>query len=563
MSIKHLTPFKRCVIQNFPFIEADFDALTNYGLLCKIVEYLNGVIASQNTVIDNVNQLSEDFTNLKNFVDNFFDNLDVQEEINNKLDAMAEDGSLGRILSAYSFAVSPYAFGAVGDGVTDDTEALQDCMDYANEHKLAVYFPSNQTFYITEPINIYSNIEIQGNNAKITTDQNISMITSEGIVHDVIIEGLNLTGADDNTYTDNIGIKLVCYYSRFSNLKIFNCYSGIYLHHTGADGSLVENRFENIRVSKYRLYGLFLGASNNNKLTDGFLNNIICNSASDSTESNVIGIYIGSTAGYNINGVHIYGNNATAIHLNNAFYSNIDEFYIEKTIDYGLLCSNTQIGLNISNGYVKNNAEGTTGNAIYISPSSYLPFTTHSGNITNINISRGSQTTGKSIVVATENHYFYATNIVIDGDTRTIKNDCSGLYYNDYGIHKDNDYTLSLNNKNTLESRFAGYKKDGPHGVAFTSKTITVPQLASDTQAVVKIYAVGGKNTYQTRLSYEGIMNVCNHNGTYYATIENQTNTLFTVTAPTVSGNSNTNEITINFEVASDVYFTIWYEMLY
>ena len=37
IKFKRLTPFKRCVLQNFPFIEADFDALTNYGLLCKSI----------------------------------------------------------------------------------------------------------------------------------------------------------------------------------------------------------------------------------------------------------------------------------------------------------------------------------------------------------------------------------------------------------------------------------------------------------------------------------------------------------------------------------------------
>lgn len=98
---KHLTPFKRCVLQNFPFIEADFDALTNYGLLCKIVEYLNKVIASQNEVQTNVETLNNAFIDLKNYVDNYFDNLDVQDEINNKLDAMVEDGTLAEIIGDY------------------------------------------------------------------------------------------------------------------------------------------------------------------------------------------------------------------------------------------------------------------------------------------------------------------------------------------------------------------------------------------------------------------------------------------------------------------------------
>lgn len=96
---KRLTPFKRCVLQNFPFIEADFDALTNYGLLSKIVEYLNNVISAQNTVQTNMTALNDAFIQLQNYVNQYFENLDVQEEINNKLDAMAIDGSLGRIIN--------------------------------------------------------------------------------------------------------------------------------------------------------------------------------------------------------------------------------------------------------------------------------------------------------------------------------------------------------------------------------------------------------------------------------------------------------------------------------
>ena len=65
-----LTPFKRCVLQNFPFIEEDFDALTNYGLLCKIVEYLNKVIASQNEVQGVTEDIVTAFNNLYDYVKN-------------------------------------------------------------------------------------------------------------------------------------------------------------------------------------------------------------------------------------------------------------------------------------------------------------------------------------------------------------------------------------------------------------------------------------------------------------------------------------------------------------
>ena len=45
--------------------------------------------------------LSGKFIELKDFVEDYFDNLDVQEEINNKLDEMAEDGTLADIIANF------------------------------------------------------------------------------------------------------------------------------------------------------------------------------------------------------------------------------------------------------------------------------------------------------------------------------------------------------------------------------------------------------------------------------------------------------------------------------
>ena len=90
MNDKPIPFFKRFVIQNFPFIEEDFDALTNYQLFCKVVEYLNKVIGSQNEVTEQME-----------YVLNYFNTLDVQDEINNKLDEMAEDGTLASLISTH------------------------------------------------------------------------------------------------------------------------------------------------------------------------------------------------------------------------------------------------------------------------------------------------------------------------------------------------------------------------------------------------------------------------------------------------------------------------------
>ena len=98
---KNLTPFKWFVLENFPFIEADFDALTEWQLFCKLGKEINKIIDSQNLVGEQAENLTNAFNNLKNYVDNYFENLDVQDEINNKLNEMAEDGTLQNIILDY------------------------------------------------------------------------------------------------------------------------------------------------------------------------------------------------------------------------------------------------------------------------------------------------------------------------------------------------------------------------------------------------------------------------------------------------------------------------------
>lgn len=80
--------FRRWVLQNFPFIEQDFDALTDYQLICKVVEYLNKVIDTTNTISEQVE-----------YIVNWFNNLDVEEEVETVLKQMIEDGTIYQMLN--------------------------------------------------------------------------------------------------------------------------------------------------------------------------------------------------------------------------------------------------------------------------------------------------------------------------------------------------------------------------------------------------------------------------------------------------------------------------------
>lgn len=116
---KNLTPFKWFVLENFPFIEADFDALTEWQLFCKLGKEMNKIINSENTLGTQVENVTNAFIELQNYVNNYFANLDVQEEINNKLNEMAESGELQNLL--LQFLNSLFIYNNVAEMLASNT----------------------------------------------------------------------------------------------------------------------------------------------------------------------------------------------------------------------------------------------------------------------------------------------------------------------------------------------------------------------------------------------------------------------------------------------------------
>ena len=84
-------------LTNFPYIEKDFDALTDYELLCKVVEYLNKVIKNENEQNETLLDLYNAYVYLKDYLEN----LDLQDYVNVKIDDLVKDGTLEDIVSRY------------------------------------------------------------------------------------------------------------------------------------------------------------------------------------------------------------------------------------------------------------------------------------------------------------------------------------------------------------------------------------------------------------------------------------------------------------------------------
>ena len=70
------------------------ESMSYYETLCGLLSYLeNTIIPTVDNNADAVIELQNLFETLQDYVNHYFDNLDVQEEINNKLDEMVEDGT--------------------------------------------------------------------------------------------------------------------------------------------------------------------------------------------------------------------------------------------------------------------------------------------------------------------------------------------------------------------------------------------------------------------------------------------------------------------------------------
>lgn len=121
--------------------------------------------------------------------------------------------------------VTPEMFGAKGDGETDDTEALQECINNGN----IVYMLGE--YKISAGIKLHSNLQIYGfGKGKISKDENTIVhfaslyYYDENNLENVLIDGLNIvglqhwTGQSLSEKENDFGIRI----ENAKNVKIFN-----------------------------------------------------------------------------------------------------------------------------------------------------------------------------------------------------------------------------------------------------------------------------------------------------------------------------------------------------
>lgn len=110
------TPFRNIVMTVGNMPTSFVDSMSYYEMLSWLCNYLETkVIPTVNANGAAVQELQDLFVELKDYVDHYFDNLDVQQEVNNKLDEMAASGTLTDIIAQYLTLAGILVYSTVTD----------------------------------------------------------------------------------------------------------------------------------------------------------------------------------------------------------------------------------------------------------------------------------------------------------------------------------------------------------------------------------------------------------------------------------------------------------------
>ena len=171
--------FTRYMAKTLPL--AFDESMSYYECLCAMLEYLNETIVPDiNNVNNGLSELQTFYLELQDYVNNYFDNLDVQEEINNKLDEMVESGTLQEIIAEYLNANALWCFDTVEDmkaatNLISGSYAKTLGFYEVNDGGGATYYISdtplvlltNDNYFVLKFGDLYANLVIEDNNVNI------------------------------------------------------------------------------------------------------------------------------------------------------------------------------------------------------------------------------------------------------------------------------------------------------------------------------------------------------------------------------------------------------------
>lgn len=190
-----ISPLKKICMSIGELPTSYLETMTYYEMLIWFTNYLRDtIIPVVNNNGEAVTELQNLFVELQTYVNDYFDNLDVQEEINNKLDEMLEDGVLEQIIEQFLQLTSLICFDKVADMKTSVNLANG---SYA---KTLGYYSKNDGGGALYKIREITNADV------IDDGFIVSITASTNLVGELVIENsinVNSLGADSTGENDS------------------------------------------------------------------------------------------------------------------------------------------------------------------------------------------------------------------------------------------------------------------------------------------------------------------------------------------------------------------------
>lgn len=309
-----------------------------------------------------------DFDDLKQFVLDYFDNVDWAQLLKDLMDTWYANGTLIRLIAPYLPFITPEMYGAVADGVVDDSSALNQLMTAGANANKAIWFSPNTTFRVASTVEIPGTVDIHGNGATIKADAGVSALVfsvpgPESTIDNLTINSdnsrwpdLGITSLDDfkqpghaNWRNADCGLKTSGEHLKLTRLNINNFGIGLFHDDSLTEGTQTGTIVENCHI-RYCGVGARIGYTygyNPGRSTDWTFSD--CTFA-----GRHCGLFYIDAIGCFFNNVHTWGlqdegnRPLVGLYLNNASITNLNRIYIEPCELYAAHI-HTRKGLNIDN----------------------------------------------------------------------------------------------------------------------------------------------------------------------------------------------------------------------
>lgn len=380
-NVNFLKPFTRFCLSIGMLPSSYKTSLTYEEQLLWLCDFLeNTLIPTINNNGEAVTELQNLFIQLKDFVNHYFDNLDVQNEINNKLDNMAQSGELQEIIDAYLKLKTLLCFNTV-----DDMKNATNLIEGACIQTLGYYELNDggQAKFKIEKINNsivvdnFTIIPLKNPNLIarliINEDMNVKQfgIRADGVTDNsellrkILEKDYNSIYFPDGVYVFNSPIIFdECHYihGQSMNDTIIRASNGFIKFESKKNRVLIENLFiQGLERTGNAIEGIFAFSKFQNIQITGFDNAIVTNFGTWIDE------FINLQISYCNNGYHHNGSSLNNVSFNNCYFQHINNICFNGSGDTmlfkecnfessNIVFSNAGRGMEIDNCYIEGNS---------------------------------------------------------------------------------------------------------------------------------------------------------------------------------------------------------------